>query len=105
MSTPAETLAIMLQRARTHMEKTGLSTEFDTTYRGLSGTLFRFEGFADVDASALLRDAEAAGVESFDDITNWECTQCGDTFETDADDIAAAGAPSCCGHEMERTDD
>lgn len=60
MSTPTETLAIMLQRAKTHMETTGLSAEFNATYRELSRTLFDFEGLADVDAPALRDEDEEA---------------------------------------------
>lgn len=60
MSTPTETLAIMLQRAKTHMETTKLSTEFNETYRDISRSLFDFESFAEVDAVAL-RDAADEG--------------------------------------------
>jgi len=62
MTTPVETLAIMLQRAKTHMETAGLSAGFDVTYHDLSAVLFVFEDLAKVDAPAL-RDAEddAAG--------------------------------------------
>lgn len=73
MGTPVETLAVMLQRAKTHMEKTSLSTEFNVAYRELSGTLLRFEDSAAVDAPAL-RDAE----DNHDgDQVTWECPKCG----------------------------
>lgn len=60
MNTPVETLAVMLQRAKTHMETTGLSAEFDRTYRDLSVVLFQLEIDADVDAAALRDDDESA---------------------------------------------
>jgi hypothetical protein len=123
MSTPVETLAIMLQRAKTHMETTGISAGFDVTYHDLSSVLFVFEDLAKVDAPAL-RDAEDAAISggvkrwyietedghrhgpyadyddccsdadrlqgriiedivSDDDVTAWECPECGDGAETD----------------------
>ena len=105
MSTPTETLAIMLQRAKTHMETTGLSAEFNATYRELSRTLFDFEVATGVDPAAL-RDAEDENAGG-DKTTDWECPECGDEGWTNADTLATVGTPYCadCDRKMVRTDD
>lgn len=103
MSTPVETLAIMLQRAKSHMETTGLSAKFKTIYQELSRNLFDFEVLTGVEA-ATLRDAED---DDDDQVTTWECPECSDNAEVPAVSVSApAPAPYCseCGCEMERTD-
>lgn len=51
--TSTEQFAIMLQRAKTHMETSSISERYSGVYRSLSRTLYEFENLADVNAPRL----------------------------------------------------
>jgi len=51
--TSEERLAVVLQRAKTHMETSGISARYSGVYKVLSRTIYEFEDLANVDAPRL----------------------------------------------------
>lgn len=73
---PINELAIMLQRAKTHMEKHNLNSKFRGTYQTLSNVLFTFEQVTQVSAAAL-RDADDERMTIHVPDTDCPCANCG----------------------------